>query len=179
MEETAETADKGPEFWQEEKTRVQYPGGKTVRCLGDGKGLWRWTSPQSKERQSPAVTAYEGAHPLVFGNSLCSLSSSIWMECPCPSHLLNRTQWPNLQTNIKNTWILCISSLEHGQIAPMGGNIKIPMNIDVDLSNSSYYYFCLHLMCVTFCYSGICKMHRNVYTKSRLHAAVGCCSFSE
>ena len=39
MEETAETADKGPEFWQEEKTRVQYPGGKTVRCLGDGKGL--------------------------------------------------------------------------------------------------------------------------------------------
>ena len=56
----------------------------------------------------------------------------------------------------------------------MGGNIKIPMNIDVDLSNSSYYYFCLHLMCVTFYYSGTCKMHRNVYTKSRIHAAVGC-----
>ena len=39
MEETAETADKGLESWQEEKTRVQYLGGKTVWYVGDGKGL--------------------------------------------------------------------------------------------------------------------------------------------
>lgn len=46
------------------------------------------------------------------------------------------------------------------------------MNIDVDLSHSSHYYFCLYLMCVTFCYSSTCKMHINPYTKARLHAAV-------